>query len=229
LEDQWSKIEKEQRVKHEIEKLRFQLSNDNLALMPEFQTRVKILKALRYIDENNTVLLKGRVARELNTVKDELISTELILENTLTDLPPEEIVAILSCLIFELKTENEPRLTESLQGTKKRVVALTEKLLQMQLDMGLDVNPRDYMRNVNFGLVEVVYEWARGMPFSDITQLTDVAEGSIVRTITRLDETCKEIRNAARIIGNSVLFSKTEEASRLIKRDIVFATSLYYE
>jgi DSHCT (NUC185) domain len=26
----------------------------------------------------------------------------------------------------------------------------------------------------NFGLVEVVYEWARGMPFANITQLTDV-------------------------------------------------------
>ena len=46
--------------------LRFQLSNDNLALMPEFQTRVNILKALHYIDDNNTVLLKGRVAREVS-------------------------------------------------------------------------------------------------------------------------------------------------------------------
>jgi len=91
----------------------------------------------------------------------------------------------------------------------------------MQMDVGLDLNPKDYMRNVNFELVEVVYAWAKGMPFSDITQLTDVAEGSIVRTITRLDETCKEVRNAARIIGNSVLFAKTEEASRMIKRDIV--------
>jgi len=119
LHDQWAKIEKEEKVKREIDKLRFQLSNENLALMPEFQTRVQILKALHYIDENNTVLLKGRVARELNTVKDELISTELILENTLTDLPPEEIVAVLSCLIFELKTESEPRLTDSLLLSQK--------------------------------------------------------------------------------------------------------------
>ena len=34
-------------------------------------------------------------------------------------------------------------------------------------------------------LVEVVYEWARGMPFADITKLTDVQEGVIVRTIQR--------------------------------------------
>jgi len=33
--------------------------------------------------------------------------------------------------------------------------------------------------------VEVVYEWARGMPFADITKLTDVQEGVIVRAIQR--------------------------------------------
>lgn len=56
-----------------------------------------------------------------------------------------------------------------------------------------------------------------------------MAEGSIVRTIVRLDETCKEIKNAARIIGDSRLYTKMEDASRLIKRDIVFASSLYYD
>jgi len=66
-------------------------------------------------------------------------------------------------------------------------------------------------------------------PFADITGLTSVAEGSIVRTIVRLDETCKEIKNAARIIGDSRLYTKMEDASRLIKRDIVFASSLYYD
>jgi antiviral helicase SKI2 len=30
------------------------------------------------------------------------------------------------------------------------------------------------------GLVEVVYEWARGRPFKDITSLTDVLEGMLL-------------------------------------------------
>lgn len=49
----------------------------------------------------------------------------------------------------------------------------------------------------------------------------------IVRTIVRLDETCREFRNAAAIMGNSALHKKMETASNLIKRDIVFAASLY--
>ena len=64
-------------------------------------------------------------------------------------------------------------------------------------------------------------------PFAEVTGLTDVQEGIIVRTIQRLDEVLRDIRNAARLIGDPVLVQKMEEASGMIKRDIVFAASLY--
>lgn len=67
----------------------------------------------------------------------------------------------------------------------------------------------------------------QGTPFADICEITNVPEGSIVRTIVRLDETCREFRNAARLIGDSTLFEKMDQASNAIKRDIVFAASLY--
>lgn len=44
-----------------------------------------------------------------------------------------------------------------------------------------------------------------------------------MRCITRLDELCREVRNAARIIGDPTLYRKMEQASESIKRDIVFA------
>lgn len=56
-------------------------------------------------------------------------------------------------------------------------------------------------------------------PFEQITSLTDVAEGTIVRVITRLDETCREVRDAARVIGDASLMKKMEEAQIKIKRD----------
>jgi antiviral helicase SKI2 len=75
--------------------------------------------------------------------------------------------------------------------------------------------------------LQVVYEWARGTPFKDICQLTDVMEGSIVRAMVRLDETCREFRDAARVMGNTALFQQMEAASTAIKRDVIFAASLY--
>lgn len=51
--------------------------------------------------------------------------------------------------------------------------------------------------------------------------------GIIVRCIQRLDETCRDVRKAARVIGDTVLYQKMHNCSTLIKRDIVFAASLY--
>lgn len=47
-----------------------------------------------------------------------------------------------------------------------------------------------------------------------------------MRCITRLDETCREVRDAARVIGDAELFKKMEEAQGLIKRDSELARFL---
>jgi antiviral helicase SKI2 len=57
--------------------------------------------------------------------------------------------------------------------------------------------------------------------------MTEAQEGLIVRCIQRLDEVCKDVRNAARIVGDPSLREKMEATSTAIKRDIVFAASLY--
>ncbi|PSN49244.1 DExH-box ATP-dependent RNA helicase DExH11 [Blattella germanica] len=64
-------------------------------------------------------------------------------------------------------------------------------------------------------------------PFSEIMTLTDVQEGIIVRCIQKLNETLRDVKNAANLIGNPILKQKMQEASDAIKRDIVFAASLY--
>lgn len=45
---------------------------------------------------------------------NELLITELILKNVLTVLQPAEIVALLSALIFQQRTDSEPTLTPNL-------------------------------------------------------------------------------------------------------------------
>ena len=52
-------------------------------------------------------------------------------------------------------------------------------------------------------------------------------EGIIVRCIQQLNETLRDVKNAALLIGEPVLKQKMQDASDAIKRDIVFAASLY--
>lgn len=56
---------------------------------------------------------------------------------------------------------------------------------------------------------------------------TDIQEGIIVRCIQQLNETLNDVKDAAVIIGDPKLLTKMEEASNCVKRDIVFAASLY--
>ena len=48
-------------------RLRMALSEQNLELLPDYEQRIEVLKALQFIDDNSTVLLKGRVACEVST------------------------------------------------------------------------------------------------------------------------------------------------------------------
>ncbi|GBE77514.1 Putative ATP-dependent RNA helicase [Sparassis crispa] len=207
-----------------IAELQRTLSDQNLELIPDYEQRIDVLKELKLIDENSTVLLKGRVACEINSV-NELILTELILENTLAAYEPEEVVALLSAFVFQEKTDVEPVIPSKLEQGRDAIMAISDRVERIQDAHKI---PGVEFRGLKFGLMEVVYEWAKGMPFEQITELTDVAEGTIVRVITRLDETCREVRDAARVIGDAELFKKMEECQIKIKRDIVFAASLYF-
>ncbi|XP_016847296.2 superkiller complex protein 2 isoform X1 [Anolis carolinensis] len=214
-----------QRVLEELEKLRFLLSDQSLLLLPEYHQRVEVLRSLGYINENGAVELKGSVARQISN--HELLLTQLLLDNALTDLRPEEIVALLSCTVCQVRTQEEPQLPSVLQKGIEHIRSVAEEIALLQRKCGLQESVEDFVEQYKFGLVEVVYEWARGMPFAEIARLTDVQEGIIVRCIQRLDETCREMRNAARVTGEPTLHAKMEAASNMIKRDIVFAASLY--
>ncbi|RAL68663.1 hypothetical protein DID88_007372 [Monilinia fructigena] len=201
--DQWL-------IKTNIVQLRQLMSDTNLQLLPDYEQRIQVLKDLDFIDDSSRVQLKGKVACEIHSA-DELILTELILDNK--------------------KTTNVPTLPSSLESGKIKILELSKKITDMQI-LHQVIQPssesNDFEANPSrFGLMEVVYEWARGMSFKNITELTDVLEGTIVRVITRLDETCREVRNAARIIGDPELFQKMQTCQEIIKRDITAVASLY--
>ncbi|KAI1634657.1 DSHCT domain-containing protein [Biscogniauxia mediterranea] len=220
--DQWL-------IKEHISSLRQALSDQNLQLLPDYEQRIQVLQDLSFIDMDSRIQLKGKVACEIHSA-DELVLTELILDNVLAEYEPAEIAALLSAFVFQEKTESVPNLTGNLERGIKTIIAISEKVNAVQTERQViqsAEDSNDFVSRPRFGLTEVVYEWARGMSFKNITDLTDVLEGTIVRTITRLDETCREVKNAARIIGDPELYQKMQQAQELIKRDITAVASLY--
>ncbi|KAK4055538.1 Antiviral helicase ski2 [Microbotryomycetes sp. JL201] len=235
FDEMYRTLHGERMLEEKIATLRLAISDQNLELLPDYEQRIDVLKELKFIDENQTVLLKGRVACEINSA-NELVLTELILDNFFATYEPEEIVALLSAFIFQEKTDNEPLLTPKLEEAsrprlgKSVIEQVSERVLAVQTRHRANFADEGFNNNgeLKWGLTEVCFEWAKGMPFNQITALTDVQEGTIVRTITRLDETCREVRDAARIVGNSDLFNKMVTCQEKIRRDVVFCASLYF-
>ena len=220
--DQWL-------IKEEISRLEQQLSDQNLQLLPDYEQRLLVLKDLSFVGASSPrIQLKGKVACEIHS-GDELVLTELILENVLRDYEPAEIAALLSSFVFQEKTELQPTLTDKLVQGCDKIVEISQRVMAVQNEHQVvdSSEANDFESGRPFGLVEVVHEWARGMSFKNITGLTDVMEGTIIRTISRLDETCREVKNAARIIGDPELYQKMQTTQELIKRDITAVASLY--
>ncbi|KAM4724641.1 superkiller complex protein 2 [Anableps anableps] len=223
--EQFARIKERMSVQEELDRLLFMVSDQSLTLLPEYHQRIKVLQSLQYIDSSGAVQLKGRVACQISS--HELLLTELLFENALSPLAPEESAALLSCLVFTQNTQMEPHITNTLKEGIDRVLSVAQRIGQLQRECGIAQTAEEFVGQFKFGLTEVVYCWARGMPFAEIALLTDVQEGTVVRCIQRLDEVLKEVRQAARIVGDSVLGSKMEKASLAIRRDIVFTASLY--
>ncbi|XP_025018234.1 helicase SKI2W [Tetranychus urticae] len=211
-----------------LSRAKFELSRESLSCLPDYECKVKVLKSLDYItdDEEMVLKLKGKIGCSMS--EHELILTELITENLLADLSPPYIASLLSIFVYQQNSE-PPEFDETMKKllTKTRDIALN--IGQLQQKFGSKMPAQDFVNQLKDGLMVVVYKWACGMPFAEIMQLTQVQEGLIVRCIQRLDELLKDLKGAAEVMGNPNLAEKMDETSEKIRRDIVFAASLYIQ
>jgi len=74
---------------------------------------------------------------------------------------PEEVVALLSCFVFQEKTDIEPVIPPKLEMGRDAIIAISDRVERIQDSYKVVVE--EFRSNLKFGLVEVVYEWAKGM------------------------------------------------------------------
>lgn len=71
------------------------------------------------------------------------------------------------------------------------------------------------------------YPIRHATPTRQVCEMTDIFEGSLVRATRRLDELMGQLANAAAAVGDNELAGKIRAAAETIRRDIMFAASLY--
>lgn len=89
---------KEQQERVRTLKKRIQATHDVLQL-EELKCRKRVLRRLGFTTSTDIVDMKGRVACEISS-GDELLLTELIFNGVFNSLLPEQCAALLSCFVF---------------------------------------------------------------------------------------------------------------------------------
>ncbi|KAI4375499.1 hypothetical protein MLD38_013361 [Melastoma candidum] len=201
-------------------------SSSVMVFKDELKARKRVLRRLGYISSDGVVKLKGKVACEISTA-DELTLTELMFNGVLKDVKIEEMVSLLSCLVWQEKLQGAAEPREELESLFMQLQDTARTVAKVQLECKIQTDVDGYVSSFRPDVMEAVYAWAKGSKFYEIMEMTPVFEGSLIRAIRRLEEVLQQLILAAKSIGETDLESKFEEAVSKIKRDIVFAASLY--
>jgi ATP-dependent RNA helicase DOB1 len=135
--------------------------------MDELKCRKRVLRRLGFTNETDVVQMKARVACEIST-GDELVLSELMFNGFFNDLTPEQCAACLSCFIFEEKTKEEPQMPEQLLKPFLQIQAEAKTIARVSQESKLNVNEQEYLQTFKKELMPVVFEWTKGATFSDI-------------------------------------------------------------
>ncbi|KAL3041189.1 hypothetical protein OYC64_019405 [Pagothenia borchgrevinki] len=207
-------------AKRELKKARTVLQMDKL------KCRKRVLRRLGFASPSDVIEMKGRVACEISS-GDELLLTEMVFNGLFNDLTVEQSTALLSCFVFQENASEMPKLTETLAAPLRQMQECAKRIAKVSADAKLEVDEETYLNQFKPHLMDVVFAWANGATFAQICKMTDVFEGSIIRCMRRLEEVLRQMCSAAKAIGNTELENKFAEGITKIKRDIVFAASLY--
>ncbi|KZT37319.1 antiviral helicase [Sistotremastrum suecicum HHB10207 ss-3] len=208
-------------------KKRLQESNDVMQL-EELKSRKRVLRRLGFTTSSDIVDMKGRVACEISS-GDELLLTEMIFNGVFNSLEPEYCAALLSCFVFDEKSEQTTRLKEELAAPLRVLQETARRIATVCRESNITMDENEYLQSFKVELMDAVLQWCRGSSFTEICKLTDVFEGSLIRVFRRLQELLRQMTKAASVIGNAELEQKFTKSLEMLDRpnSVIFCSSLY--
>nr|WP_241520073.1 DEAD/DEAH box helicase [Bifidobacterium catulorum] len=194
------------RESKELERIRHRYDSRTGSVARRFDTICMILEDLGYLQavrgpdrrpdarddamtrpDDYTLTRRGQLLRRLYSEQD-LVLAQCLAAGLFDGLKPEELAAALSAFVYESRrgSAGEPRRYPG--GPNGRLASTAQEIRRMWSaigatceDMGLDAP-----NQLDFGMVDIAYEWARGEALSKVLDDTDMTGGDFVRSCKRL-------------------------------------------
>lgn len=227
LTEYFQTFERRVKLQTQVQELEKQISHSRYMVMgDDLRAMRRVLRRLEFIDKDGVVQLKGRMACEL-TSADEVLMTEIVFNNVFMDMEANNIIALCSCLVFDERSEDSMPQNPELVSAYETCKHIARNVADVMIENKMPIDVEEYVDKLKPQLMETVLAWLEGKKFYEIMSHTGLYEGSVVRVIRRLEELVRELASAAKGIGNAELERKLTEGRSRLKRGIIFAASLY--
>lgn len=220
------------RETRELERLRQRYDSRTGSVARQFDRICEILDRLGYLERTDhdgvrdyTLTEQGQLLRRLYSERD-LVLAQAITEGVLDDLSVPQIAALLSSLLYEARRGEggEPRRypggPHGLVAQRARELKyLDEQVLVLCEDAGMD----SYLQPLDFGIVDIIYDWACGDSLAQVLEHTELTGGDFVRNAKRLADVLQQIAVAEPYMGeqHAMLAARAREAFDAVNRGIV--------
>ena len=226
--EHYEQYQKYEEVSANIDKLKGELNPENLAHYHEFEIRLKILQNLEYVNDDNSLTLKGKAAREIGTT-DCVIITELLTSDILTSLKDEDVIGFIAGFASnknEIET-NDPNISREFSTAIKKFNEIYTMIYELEKENDFEENK--YNRRMTFEFSEAMRSWMAGKDFLEILNLTELEEGKLYNLIMRIFLMLEEISNFYSVLGNVEQSKRFSELKAKLMRGIMAIQSLYLQ
>ena len=162
---------------------------------------------------------KGERLRRIYGEGDILV-TEALAAGVFDDVSPAELASLVSAFVYESRERMPRRVDPPTQTLRRRTQALSE--LWTAVRRHEDAHQVELCRELDFGFVPTVFEWAEGKPLEDVLLASGLAAGDFVRNCKQLLDLLRQIEE----IAASPLRSVVRSAHDAVHRGVVSYTGV---
>ena len=179
------------RLRRENKGLNDRVSNRTDVIARRFDLVQIMLEKYGYLD-SGVITRWGLILAKIYGETDLLIA-EMIRTGAFDSLNAQEIVSVLSALVYEARRDESPKIPHGeVQKALGELTLLWKRIHEDEKDVGLEP-----MREPDLGFCMASYRWASGHSLSAILKGTELTVGDFVRSTKQIIDLLRQIASAS--------------------------------
>ena len=205
------------RLRREIEQLEQRSAQRSGSVTRRFLDVIELLEELGYVD-GWSLTEKGRTLAGVFHESD-LLVVEVLTTGVLDNLSVPDLVACVSCLVFEPRGADAGAVrwpNDTVRNRFKRMEKTSKRLQEMERSRGIQQH-----RSPHAGLALDASNWARGKSLADVLD-PELTPGDFVRSMRQMIDLLRQIET---VTADPELRERAAEAIASINRNVVAAAA----